>query len=496
MAVTDELKQDVLEILNEFTAQLENQTGQNATPIMPAADVDRTVSMPAVKFDVDPRTNSRAVPQGYYQIPVADFFDRIDQASEAVEQATSDLQDLKDRTDQARLDTIDATSDAIGATEGAERVNATLVNMTVTITDRNGDAVSTNIGFEMYNTYGSVALMTADAENVPRGKFVMVATNDPTDPENARLYVRNSNPAVPEPVEEGEEPLEPFTFLSDLDQASTSAWADWLENMKPQIEAAILAANNAAASVEVVITRAGQDHTRAEDDHTRAEQDHSTATTDHGTATTDHSTAMTDHGIATTDHSTAGNDHTRAEDDHTQAGQDHLQASQDHSTAAADHETAQLDHQTASSDHTRAEDDHDAAVAATGHATAEGDRAQGYNDHPWEIRSDGFIWVWDEDHDNGDGTYGAMVRTNKMIIDFSDLTPEQQAAMVQEFLSQLTFDETPTAGSTNPVTSRGLRTAFDAEAAARTSGLAEKQDTLTFASDELCVAAAAEIMFS
>ena len=478
MAVTDELKQDVLEILNEFTAQLENQTGQNATPIMPAADVDRTVSMPAVKFDVDPRTNSRAVPQGYYQIPVADFFDRIDQASEAVEQATSDLQDLKDRTDQARLDTIDATSDAIGATEGAERVNATLVNMTVTITDRNGDAVSTNIGFEMYNTYGSVALMTADAENVPRGKFVMVATNDPTDPENARLYVRNSNPAVPEPVEEGEEPLEPFTFLSDLDQASTSAWADWLENMKPQIEAAILAANSAAASVEVVITRAGQDHDRAEQDHTTASGDHNVASGDHSTAQSDHTTATGDHGIATTDHGQAVDDHNRAEGDHTTAQGDHNVATADHNTASGDHLVADSDHIQAGEDHSTAQGDHDASVRATVAAGREALRAKGYNDNPWDIGEDGYIYVWDE-------TTQAMVRTNKVIIDFNDLTPEQQAAMVQEFISQLTFDETPTSGSTNPVTSRGIKAALD-----------QKQDTLSFADDALCTQAAAEVVFT
>ena len=56
MAVTEEFKQDVLEVLDEYTAQLENQSGQNATPVMPAEDADKTVSMPAVKFDVDPRT--------------------------------------------------------------------------------------------------------------------------------------------------------------------------------------------------------------------------------------------------------------------------------------------------------------------------------------------------------------------------------------------------------------------------------------------------------
>jgi len=129
------------------------------------------------------------------------------------------------------------------ATAGASRVNAQLFNMTVTITDRNGIPQSVNIGFEIYRTYQSVAAMNADAQNVPQGKFVIIATTDPTSAENARLYCKNS---------EGT-----FTFLSDLDQAASAAWADWLENMKPQIEAAI--------------ATAGADHTQAQQDHSRSE---------------------------------------------------------------------------------------------------------------------------------------------------------------------------------------------------------------------------------
>ena len=66
------------------------------------------------------------------------------------------------------------------------------------------------------------------------------------------------------------------------------------------------------------------------------------------------------------------------------------------------------------------------------YAKDEGDRAKAFNDHPWEIRDDGFIYVWDE-------MTQAMVKTNKVIIDFSDLTPEQQAAIVQEFLSHIVY---------------------------------------------------------
>ena len=248
--------------------------------------------------------------------------------------------------------------------------------------------------------------------------------------------------------------------------------------MKPQIEAAILAANSAAASVEVVITRAGQDHDRAEQDHTTASGDHTTATTDHTTAQSDHTTATGDHGIATTDHRQAVDDDNRAEGDHTTAQGDHNVATADHNTASGDHLVADSDHIQAGEDHTTATGDHDASVQATAAAGREALRAKGYNDNPWDIGEDGYIYVWDE-------TTQAMVRTNKMIIDFNDLTPEQQAAMVQEFISQLTFDETPTSGSTNPVTSRGIKAALD-----------QKQDTLSFADDALCSQAAAEVVFT
>ena len=145
----------------------------------------------------------------------------------------------------------------------AENVNADLTGLVVTITDRYGVSRSVDIGFEMFRTYPSVAAMNADAPNVPQGKFVIIATQDPTSEDNAKMYCKNSQGS--------------FTFLSDLDQASSSAFADWLDNYKPVIEA---------------------DHTRADGDHTRAESDHSRAENDHTRADTDHQTAAGDHRIS------------------------------------------------------------------------------------------------------------------------------------------------------------------------------------------------------
>ena len=165
---------------------------------------------------------------------------------------------------------------SVAATNAATNVNATLDGMTVTITDRTGASRSVDIGFEILeeHVYPSIAAMNADAANVLPGQFCMIATTDPTSADNAQLWTRNSSAATS---------AHPFTFLSDLDQASSAAWADWLNNKKPAIEAAI---DQAAL------------------DHTQAVGDHSTASTDHTTATGDHTQAGQDHQQYATDHQT------------------------------------------------------------------------------------------------------------------------------------------------------------------------------------------------
>ena len=164
---------------------------------------------------------------------------------------------------------------AITAADGADNLNAQLAGMTVTITNRQGVSSSVNIGFEIYRTYTSVAAMNADAANVPEGKFVMIGTTDPTSSENARLYARA-----------GASAQESFMFLSDLDQASSAAWADWLNNMKPLIVTALATAD--------------ADHAQAVSDSNRATADHNTASNDHTQAGTDHSASVTATGNANT----------------------------------------------------------------------------------------------------------------------------------------------------------------------------------------------------
>lgn len=450
-------RQDVIDIITEYEETYGSALGDGMVHELTQQELTdenlRVLTIPGMRPDT----------QEWVQTSMKNMMRPINNAVSDLNTLKTETANARDGANQATNNANNAASEARAAITGAENVNATLVGMTVTVTDRNGVPTSVNIGFEIApeHVYPSYNAMKDDAANVLKGQFCMIATTDPKSPDNAQLWSRNSSAATSE---------HPFTFLSDLDQAATSAFADWLDNYKPVIEA----------------------------DHTRAENDHSTASTDHGLATGDHSTAMQDHTTAEGDHATAGQDHRTATEDHTYAAGDHITAGQDHSRAESDHQTAGQDHSIATQDHTTADRDHTTAttdhrIASQDHsdaetailfATTQGNRAKAFNDHPWEIRDDGFIWVWDETHDNGDGTYGAMIKTNKMIINFDDLTPEQQAAMVQEFLSRLTFDETPTPDSPNPVTSRGIRAALD-----------QKQDNLTFASDQLCIDAAAEISF-
>jgi len=176
-------------------------------------------------------------------------------------------------TAAANADAKAAVADTAAA--GAANVNATLEGSVIIVTDRAGVEHRTNLEIGIYATFTSVADMNAHAVSVPEGKLVVIATSDPTSQENARLYIRNSLAATA---------AEPFDFLCDLDQASAAAWADWLNNMKPQIED--------------VIETAGTDHNQAVSDHNQAVGDHSIAYTDHVQAGTDHTQAGTDHNTS------------------------------------------------------------------------------------------------------------------------------------------------------------------------------------------------------
>ena len=59
-------------------------------------------------------------------------------------------------------------------------------------TGATGPTGATGAEFSIYETYESIALMEADAENVPVTKFVMISSTV-DDEDNAKLYVKNGN---------------------------------------------------------------------------------------------------------------------------------------------------------------------------------------------------------------------------------------------------------------------------------------------------------------
>ena len=247
--MTEEEKELWLQGAQEYGDAIEDRS---LVPVMEEDEIDNTVSFPAVKYDRDP-TLSGAKPQAYRQVFFKTFWNRITALGTTVTDSIASMLALRTSTEAARDAALAATENAEAATAKAENVNATLTGTTITVTDRNGTTHTTNVGFDIYGTFPSMAAMEANANLVPEGKFVVIATTDPTSEENAQMYVKNASGG--------------FTFVSDLDQASSHAWADWVDNYRP-----------------VMVS-----------DHETAQADHGTATADHSTAVKDHSTAQADH---------------------------------------------------------------------------------------------------------------------------------------------------------------------------------------------------------
>ena len=472
MAVDKNFEEQVLEVLQKYANALENESGypRGATLITTAAQMTKSISVPGVLYNDNPLTNENAVAQAYVQIPwavMADVLEHMTAATEAVESIVEGAENVNATLDEetAVLTVTDregtetsvdtaaaakeaksewdqtykpdivakstaaerATLNAETATAAAERVNAQLNGMTVSVTNRNGVTTSVNIGFEITedHVYPTKSAMLADAENVQAGKFCMIATIDPTSPDNAQLWSRNSSPATSD---------HPFTFLSDLDQASSSAWADWLNSMKPQIESKI--------------SQAETDHGIAESDHTRAEQDHTTASGDHTTAQNDHTTAESDH--------------TRADADHELVVADRNRSEQDHSRAEADHRTAESDHTTADSDHTAATTQTTLMEAWNTHLPFVGDG----------ITGDANYWYT---YDPATERYVKGPYAKGDNLDWDSMSEQEKQALANAVLAAIGFDDAPTPGSERAVKSGSLYNEFS-----------KKQDVLIFATAETC----------
>lgn len=242
--MADYTKQDIYDIITEYMQTYGSAIGSGAvhelTPEELTDENLRVLTIPGMRPDN----------QKWVQTSMKNMM-------QPITHAVSDITILKQQT-------IAARDGALTATTYAENVNAEVNGMIVRITNRNGQVSTIDVSFDFYKTYNSVAAMNADIANIPNSRLVSIATNDKTSEENARIYQKRSDGTM--------------IYIADLDQTSANAWAEWLNTMKPQIQAAI---------------------TQAASDHTRANTDHSTATSDHSTSVTDHTTAQSDHTTST-----------------------------------------------------------------------------------------------------------------------------------------------------------------------------------------------------
>lgn len=124
------------------------------------------------------------------------------------EQARNDAESLREQAERKRQqDTQTAISNTEQATLEAENVNARLSSdggaVILTITNRQGNQTSKEVGFRIYKTYPSIAAMNSDLANVEEGRFVMIAGST-DDADTGKLYVRGASA---------------FTFITDLSGA-------------------------------------------------------------------------------------------------------------------------------------------------------------------------------------------------------------------------------------------------------------------------------------
>ncbi len=240
-----------LTALNNHADALEQAEASGCEIVTDIESIKTILSLPGVKFSADPTQNAGATAQAYVQIPYSIL-------AAALQRMNDRAADLQTAIGTADADHQRAESDhqaSATATAEAENVDASISGTVFTVRDRNGDTVSINVGFGIEETYSSIAAMNADAGRIATGKLVIIATTDPTSEDNAKLFVKRSS---------GD-----FKFLSDLDQAATRAFAEWLNNYKPQIEQAVNVANSAATQASNTNTAVSQ----AEALRVAAEQD-------------------------------------------------------------------------------------------------------------------------------------------------------------------------------------------------------------------------------
>ena len=206
MAYSDQEKDKWIEIAQDTGVNLEEK---DSVPVLSLNDMDSTVSIPGVKFthisyDASGNATIDGKPEYYAQLPLGTLAIKTNAAQAAADAANQ------------------AAQGALAATTAAENVDAALSSDNVgavilTVTDRNGQQTSKEVGFRISATFTTTDDMYAHAADVAYGRFVLI-DGDVELTDTGKLYVRTFIPAaIPE---EGEDyPTDTFAFLADLSGA-------------------------------------------------------------------------------------------------------------------------------------------------------------------------------------------------------------------------------------------------------------------------------------
>lgn len=125
---------------------------------------------------------------------------KIDNIDYSAKHYAGEARDYAQDADNARIDSVTETISPYDG--GTNTIIITYKDGTTkTFTVTNGH---TGEAFYVFKTYSSIYAMEADLANVPKGKFVLIASNV-IDPDNAKLYYRNDSA---------------FQFITDLSGAT------------------------------------------------------------------------------------------------------------------------------------------------------------------------------------------------------------------------------------------------------------------------------------
>lgn len=96
MAQSDEEKW--LQYAEEYGSPLEDQ---NKVVVVEEEDIDETMSIPGLQYNIDPTTSTRATPLRYVQLHLSSLFRKISAMLQTVTNAVSDLAQIKTETNAA-----------------------------------------------------------------------------------------------------------------------------------------------------------------------------------------------------------------------------------------------------------------------------------------------------------------------------------------------------------------------------------------------------------